>query len=957
MSKSNKSKTNLPSDASLLTTKKPKTVKEYIHFLTHNKYSYLSFCFIIPLLLMRIIYMCVGNLPGLDGSVLVLDLNGQYVYFYEALRDFLHGDGSLLYSFSRALGGEFLGIYAYYVASPLALIVGLFPEGKILEALLLIFVLKTGFCGLTFGYYLHKTNRRINRYTSIMFSTMYALCSYAIVQSHNSMWIDALIWLPIITLSLEDLIKKGSYKLYVISLAVMLSSHYYIGYMVCIYIAIYFFYYYIANRPSIENSGISHFIKSLAKIVFSSILGIGIAAFVLIGAYTSLRFGKSSFSTPDWDLEFRYGIADLMAKFLPGAYDTVRPEGLPFVYCGTLTLILLPFYYFAKKISTREKICSTLLVAIFIISFMFNPLDIIWHGFQVPNWLNYRYSFILCFILLVMAYKAFKEINKHTPMIAFITGGALIGLTIFLYNMEFENFVLGEKGKYTENHLDTYRTLLFTIVAVIAICIALFFLKRASTLKSRRRATKALLTIVCIEMLLNGIVNITALHFDVTYSSNSSYNGFFDKISPVIEEIQANDDSFYRMEKTHHRKTNDAMTLDMNGLSCSTSTLNKETVKFLANMGYASKSHWSKYLGGNPVSDSILGVKYVVFQKDQPSNYSTYRENQALNSLMSKYYTVVAEDESYIGYENPYALSLAYQVSDSIKALIFNTVDNNGNLTSAEPSPFERINDIASAMYGSEIQVFVPVNIANTKQTNVRKSAITGHTKYEKIDSNQTASVTFEIKAPNNNYLYFYAPTNYSREADFYVNSKKYGDIMAKESNRIKAMGAFQKGSTVTVKLNLKSTTLYLRSDEYYFYYLDMNELQKLTDKLSQNEFIIEKFSDTRLSGKITTDDSSSSIFTSIPYDEGWKVYVDGKKTEIYKNADALIGFDINESGTHTLKLVYRPIALTLGLPLSIFSIALFAVIWYYEAKYNEKKQKELEEKRKNKKKKKKKKK
>lgn len=940
-----------------LTKNKTKNLKEIIHFLTHNKYSYLSLCFIIPLLIMRIIYMCVGILPGLDGSVLVLDLNGQYVYFYEALRDFLHGDGSLLYSFSRALGGEFLGIYAYYVASPLALIVGLFPEGKILEALLFIFVLKTGFCGLTFGYYLHKTTRHVNRYVSIMFSTMYALCSYAVVQSHNSMWIDALIWLPIITLAIEGLIKNGSYKLYVISLAIMLSSHYYIGYMVCIYIAIYFFYYYIANKPNIENSGAVHFIRSLTKIIFTSLLAIGIAAFVLIGAYTSLQFGKNTFSTPKWDLEFRYGIADLMAKFLPGAYDTVEPEGLPFVYCGTLTLILIPFYYCAKKISIREKICSTVLVGIFIISFMFNPLDIIWHGFQAPNWLNYRYSFILCFILLVMAYKAFLEINKHSSVIAFASGGMLIAVTVLLYNMEFENFILGEEGKYVEKHLDTYRTLLFTILMVIALCIVIFFLRKASNIKSRRRATKALLTIVCIEMLLNGIINITALNFDVTYSSYSSYNGFFDKISPVVNEIKENDSSFYRMEKTHHRKTNDVMTLEMNGLSCSTSTLNKETVKFLANMGYASKSHWSKYLGGNPVSDSILGVKYVVFQKDQPSNYSTYRENQALNSLMSKYYTVVAEDESYIGYENPYALSLAYQVSDDIKDLIFNTVDEDGDLISVELSPFERINDIASALYGSEIKLFVPVEITETTHSNLRKSAIAGHTKYEKIQESSSASVTFKLTAPNDNYLYFYAPTKYSREADFYVNSKKYGNIMAKESNRIKAMGSFEKGDTVTVKLTLSSKNLYLKSDEYYFYYLDMTMVEKLTDKLSRNEFNIEKFSDTKLSGTITTDSYSSSIFTSIPYDEGWRVYVDGKRTEIYKNADALIGFDISDPGAHTLKLVYRPIALTLGLPISICSVILFAVIWRLEAKYIEKKQKELEEKKKLKKKNKKKKK
>ena len=39
------------------------------------------------------------------------DLNGQYVYFFEELKNILHGDGSLLYSFSRPMGGEFMGIF------------------------------------------------------------------------------------------------------------------------------------------------------------------------------------------------------------------------------------------------------------------------------------------------------------------------------------------------------------------------------------------------------------------------------------------------------------------------------------------------------------------------------------------------------------------------------------------------------------------------------------------------------------------------------------------------------------------------------------------------------------------------------------------------------------------------------------------------------------------------------
>ena len=878
--------------------KKPNRVSAFLRTawqkLTHDQYSYLFFCFLLPLCLMRLIYISVGVFPGLDGSVLVLDLNGQYVYFYEALRDFLHGDASLLYSFSRALGGEFLGIYAYYVASPLAWIVALFPKGRILEALLTIFLIKTGLCGMSFGFYLHKTSSRVNRFSIVTVSTMYALCSYAIVQQHNSMWIDALIWLPIITYAIEELIKKGHYKLFVISLSIMLMSHYYIGYMVCIYVALYFFYYYLAHKDNNLVGEKAHFPKSLLRIIFSSLLALGIASSILFGAYYSLQFGKNTFSSPDWSFKIRYDIADLLAKFFPGAYDTVRPAGLPIVYCGTLTLILLPFYYFSKKITLREKIFSTMFLAVFVVSFTLNPLDIAWHGFQVPNWLNYRYSFMLCFFLLTMIYKAIGQIRKESSKTVFLIGAFLIFVVTILEKFEFKNFTLGESDYYVQGKLDTYRTVWFTIAIVIAYCAVLYLTIRAKKLKESKRASKILLIVVCVEMVLNGVINITALHFDVTYSSYSSYNDFFDKLSPIVSEIQESDDSFYRMEKTHHRKTNDNMTLGIRGLSGSTSTLNKETIKFLNNMGYSSKSHWSKYLGGNPVNDSILGVKYIVAQKNQPENQSTYNENQAINLLMNELYTVVAEDENYIAYQNPYALSIAYQVSDDVKDFSFTKINANGDSKAVYASPFERLNQTVSAMLGENVEIFLPIELDSIDHYNIRKTTIAGHTKYAVTTEGTQASVTINATAPKTAHVFFHAPSEYPRETKLSVNDKSFGDFMANESNRIKSIGKFTQGNRINLELTLSSENLYLKNDEYYLYYLDTTALDYAIKKLASNQYDIEKYTEDSFEGNITTIEKNASVQTTIPYDEGWKIYVDGKPIEIYKTFDALIAFDIS---------------------------------------------------------------
>ena len=186
--------------------------------------AYLAFCFLVPVILMFAVYLTRALHPFGDGTPLVLDLNAQYVYFFEGLRNLVYGDAdSFLYSFSRSLGGEFMGMYAYYLASPLSYLVALFPQDRIQEAILTIILLKTGLSGFTFGFYLHKHTRKANKLSVIIFSVLYALSAYAVCQQSNTMWIDALVWLPIFTYALEELMLNRKYKLYVLSLSIILS--------------------------------------------------------------------------------------------------------------------------------------------------------------------------------------------------------------------------------------------------------------------------------------------------------------------------------------------------------------------------------------------------------------------------------------------------------------------------------------------------------------------------------------------------------------------------------------------------------------------------------------------------------------------------------------------------------------------------------------------------------------
>ena len=285
---------------------------DYLCALRDGKNLFLLWAFLIPAGLLLLFYISRAVFPIGEGSVLILDLNGQYVSFFEELRNKLLGGGSLLYSWSRTLGGEFLGIFAYYLASPFSLIVCLFPASLITEALLLMFMLKAGACGFSMALYLHVSHKG-RKLGAVVFSTLYALCSYAIVMAHNTMWIDELIYLPLLALGIERMIKKKDFVLYVAVLALSAMSNFYIGYMMCIFSFFYFFYYYFAKSGNGENNPLCerrHLVRSLVRMLIFSIIALEIAAVMLYPAYISLSYGKTTFQSPSYELKTNFDLLD-----------------------------------------------------------------------------------------------------------------------------------------------------------------------------------------------------------------------------------------------------------------------------------------------------------------------------------------------------------------------------------------------------------------------------------------------------------------------------------------------------------------------------------------------------------------------------------------------------------------------------------------------------------------------
>ena len=116
-------------------------------------------------------------------------------------------------------------------------------------------------------------------------------------------------------------------------------------------------------------------------------------------------------------------------------------------------------------------------------------------------------------------------------------------------------------------------------------------------------------------------------------------------------------------------------------------------------------------------------------------------------------------------------------------------------------------------------------------------------------------------------------------------------------------------------------------------YYIDWDVYTDAMTRLAQNQYQISDYSETSFNGTITTAKDGQTVLTTIPYDEGWQIYVDGEKVEIFETLDALIAFNVPTSGNHELRMRYMPRAFIIGLTVTLISIALFAVMAVFHKK------------------------
>lgn len=546
-------------------------------------------------------------------------MQAQYVSLFQYLRNFLHGEATFPYSFSKGLGGGMYGSLFYYLANPLNLLVYFFEDIPLFLNLLVIF--KLSLCGLTIYTFLQYKFPE-GKKSLIVFSFAYVLMNYNINYYVNLMWLDGVVLAPILLIGIERLLHKNKDFLYIGTLFLAIFFNYYIGYILTFFSVLYFGYCLFIQYGK---EWIKHW-KVIVHFLLITLLTGLMTSFILLPCALELLETTRviSFSNLKW---FNFNFLDFIAPLTIGFGNLRNPLNY-FGFCvfsGTCMLPLVICYFINRKIPKREKVATAILYAFFLVPILIPALNLLWHMFTIPMAFNYRYSFLTVLFTIYISYRSFSmlEVSKKVFKIFF---------SLFFIFM----ISLGYVTIFTPQYF-VFLTIYKVIATVLLMGLTLLILYQ--------KRKDLLLFMLVFEL----IVNITWIGLDTSMEKSER----FWNAKEELESYQPLCEKATRCEKTGGYTSNDSLLGNYHGVSVFLTTAGGNAISFLSKASDYSDSRNFFYYHPDILLDTILGVEYIEDDSLIPS-YTLLQEK-------------VIDEDTYYVMQNKNALSLGYLVSPKLK--------------------------------------------------------------------------------------------------------------------------------------------------------------------------------------------------------------------------------------------------------------------------------------------------
>ncbi len=848
-------------------------MKKFGDFIKSKEFKIGAAAFLLPMLALYAVFAFNGVHPFGDKQILVTDLWHQYYPFLCELQEKLKTGQSLLYSEGIGMGTNFLALIAYYCASILNLFTVFFTKESLRDVLTVFVAIKVGFSGLFFSIYLKKVFGRQD-FSVVAFSALYALCGYVLGYYWNVMWLDSVAMLPLVMLGVHMLVKENKVVLYTVSLALAVIFNFYIGYMICIFTAIYFF-----AECVISGIGRKEFLKKLGLIAVFSLIGLAFTAFITLPTYNALQNSYSAEKSFTGSVKFTESFIDIIGR-MSSFVEPAAKEGLPNIFSGFISVILLGFFLTSRKIKIREKCTAAAVLVFLLLSMNLNILNFAWHGFHDTNMVPYRFAFIFSFALIVTAYRAYTVLDIKDAKLGYIAA-VILSVAVPLC-------AIRESEKAT----------VFGCMALAAVYIIILsaFLQ-AKDVKMKKLASNVLCVLIAAEVIINVVIAVPTVR--VTTYSTYYYRG--EEVESVLEQSGANE-SYGRTESAQEYILNDPALYGFNGVSAFSSTANWPVTKFLGELAICAPRAANRYYyeTTSPLTNAFLGVERVIFRN--MVNLNPYLEEEACEGNVAIY-------------KNKEALSLGFMTRDDIFNVDFEA-----------SNPFEIQNDLFRRATGLEGDLYTEIPLYTVNQTNMTVIGSENGIYNYKIrdESDSSRDLVINYMAPEETAVFAYIDSPAAENVS--VAGVKY---KAAKRKYIFPAGSYLEGDKISFAFDFDDSTLSTnKSLIFYVYSLNQELFEAGMSLLRDESFEITNRTSTLIEGNITAKEDGL-FYLSVPYEKGWTMYVDGVKTEITPLEDAMIAAPLTK-GTHEIRLKYSPEGFKTGIVVSIAALIIFIAAALY---------------------------
>lgn len=840
--------------------------KKIVKPIKNNKLYVLTF--LIGVAIIGIIYKMNNTIPFGDNSLLCVDFYHQYGPMLAELYDRIWQGDSFIYSFNMAMGLPFFRNFMNYLSSPFNILMLFFNRENLLTSYSFIIGIKAVVACVTMVYYLSK-KFNTKDLTLMPLGIIYGFSAYFTAYYWNIMWLDGMVWVPLITLGIENLINKGKWKLYTFSLAIMIISNYFIGYMLCIYAVVYFIFY-LFLQTKFKWGEIRKNLKTAFKrcCLFggASLLAGMLTFFLTLPQASSMLSISATGDTMPTTQYYSFELVDYLKAHFSGVEVSVFASDeitKPNISAGILSIALLLVYLINFDIPLKNKVAYAGILGFFIAAFFVPQLDFIMHAFHVPNDLPYRYSFLYSFVFVVIGAYGLINIKKLKYPIVAILYAFLMSLMLVVTQQNWAGMTV---------NMVYINMILLTLYFIFYS--ALHFMDNLDTLFKG-----ALIVVACIDVIVSVSYNwnITQVR-DVFYEDYEATEKLLDYVKKYDNE------KFYRIENTNMMTLNDGSWYDYYGMTTFTSMAYQDLASLQNALGMPGNTINSYYyVQSTPIYDLMFDIKYFI----------------GVQNDFNRYQTIYTDQESAVEFN--YSNGLVFGVNEDLKEWIYQGMN-----------PFDIQHDFlikSTGVYGG----LYPATLYKTEEIyNDGNYTILKYQFENTFDNMYFYSGDFSVD------FFIVGDTLYYKNEN-YLNYTSYDEELA-----YYYIDDYSENKVINIHSGEEYVTFYVGYNTYYtqgfdVYNIDNVKFMESYEILNKKKMDITKFEEDYITGNITLEEDDI-VYTSIPYDKGWNVYVDGDKVETFAIGNALLSFDAG-AGTHKITLKYVVPGYLIGLIISTTSL------------------------------------